>query len=161
MYGRRLQLISYVDFEQYQLALWATAAVYIDCHVWREWMFEIYNTLCRFRWNYAQKFLNIYDSVRLCSDRKGRPFSGVRSDRKYIIEAVCINCNKRFSSMHAVSMHLKATAAPPFFQAPDSMVFRLYVGLEIPFQSTEWLPLAVYGIMISTSGIFFWSPGFV
>ncbi|MGC2573200.1 MAG: hypothetical protein WA364_16935 [Candidatus Nitrosopolaris sp.] len=34
-----------------------------------------------------------------------------RSDRKCINEAVCINCNKRFSSVHAVSMHLKATAA--------------------------------------------------
>jgi hypothetical protein len=28
-----------------------------------------------------------------------------------IIDAVCINCNKRFKSMRAVSMHLKTTAA--------------------------------------------------
>ena len=40
-----------------------------------------------------------------------QPFSGVRSDRKCIIEAVCINCNKRFNSTRAVGMHLKATAA--------------------------------------------------
>ncbi len=27
-----------------------------------------------------------------------------------IIDAICINCNKRFKSMHAVSMHLRVTA---------------------------------------------------
>jgi hypothetical protein len=26
-------------------------------------------------------------------------------------DAVCVNCNKRFTSMHGVSMHLKMTAA--------------------------------------------------
>jgi len=35
----------------------------------------------------------------------------VYSDRGPIIEAACINCNKRFRSMLAVSMHLKMTAA--------------------------------------------------
>jgi hypothetical protein len=29
----------------------------------------------------------------------------------WIIDAVCINCNKRFTSMRAVSMHLKMTGA--------------------------------------------------
>src|SRR5215469_2498887 len=33
------------------------------------------------------------------------------SDKLWVINAVCINCNKRFKSMHAVSMHLKVTAA--------------------------------------------------
>ena len=33
------------------------------------------------------------------------------SDKLWLIDAVCINCNKRFKSMHAVSMHLKVTAA--------------------------------------------------
>lgn len=28
-----------------------------------------------------------------------------------IIDATCINCNKRFKSMRAVSMHIKMTAA--------------------------------------------------
>ncbi len=28
-----------------------------------------------------------------------------------IIDAICINCNKRFTSTRAVSMHLKMTAA--------------------------------------------------
>jgi hypothetical protein len=28
-----------------------------------------------------------------------------------IIDAICINCNKRFKSVRAVSMHLKVTAA--------------------------------------------------
>ena len=32
------------------------------------------------------------------------------SDKVWIIDAVCINCNKRFKSMRAVSMHLKMTA---------------------------------------------------
>ena len=33
------------------------------------------------------------------------------ADKVWIIDAVCINCNKRFTSMRAVSMHLKMTAA--------------------------------------------------
>jgi len=39
------------------------------------------------------------------------PSSERRSDKAWIIEAVCINCNKRFNSTRAVSMHLKATGA--------------------------------------------------
>jgi len=39
------------------------------------------------------------------------PSSERRSDKAWIIEAVCINCNKRFKSMRSVSIHLKATAA--------------------------------------------------
>jgi len=34
----------------------------------------------------------------------------VLSDKVLIIDAVCINCNKRFKSMRAVSMHLRMTA---------------------------------------------------
>ncbi|HXP50737.1 MAG TPA: hypothetical protein VN922_12320, partial [Bacteroidia bacterium] len=34
----------------------------------------------------------------------------VPSTQVSIIDAICINCNKRFKSMHAVSMHLKTTA---------------------------------------------------
>ncbi len=33
------------------------------------------------------------------------------SDKVWIIEAVCSNCNKRFTSIRAVSMHLKMTGA--------------------------------------------------
>lgn len=33
------------------------------------------------------------------------------SDNASVIDAICINCNKRFKSMRAVTMHLKATAA--------------------------------------------------
>jgi hypothetical protein len=40
-----------------------------------------------------------------------QPFSEGRSYRTWIIEARCINCNKQFSSMNALSMHLKVTAA--------------------------------------------------
>jgi hypothetical protein len=32
------------------------------------------------------------------------------ASRVSIIHAVCVNCNKRFKSMRAVSMHLKMTA---------------------------------------------------
>jgi hypothetical protein len=34
----------------------------------------------------------------------------VHSDKVLIIDAECVNCNKRFSSMRGVSMHLKVTA---------------------------------------------------
>jgi hypothetical protein len=34
----------------------------------------------------------------------------IHSDKVRIIDAICINCNKRFKSMRAVSMHLKMTA---------------------------------------------------
>lgn len=32
------------------------------------------------------------------------------ADKAWIIDAVCINCNKRFKSMQAISMHLRTTA---------------------------------------------------
>jgi thymidine kinase len=35
----------------------------------------------------------------------------VQSDKVWIIDAICINCNKRFKSVRAVTMHLKMTAA--------------------------------------------------
>jgi hypothetical protein len=35
----------------------------------------------------------------------------IQADKVAGIYAVCINCNKRFTSMRAVSMHLKVTAA--------------------------------------------------
>jgi hypothetical protein len=33
------------------------------------------------------------------------------SNRVRIIDAICINCNKRFTSKRAVSMHLRTTGA--------------------------------------------------
>jgi hypothetical protein len=38
------------------------------------------------------------------------PSSQPHSDKVWIINAVCLNCNKRFSSMRGVSMHLRTTA---------------------------------------------------
>ena len=35
----------------------------------------------------------------------------LHSDKVWIIDAICINCNKRFKSMRAVSMHLRMTGA--------------------------------------------------
>jgi thymidine kinase len=32
-----------------------------------------------------------------------------RADKIWSIDAVCVNCNKRFKSMHAVGMHLRTT----------------------------------------------------
>src|SRR5215469_16880305 len=38
------------------------------------------------------------------------PSSEAHPDKVWIIYAVCINCNKRLTSMRAISMHLKMTA---------------------------------------------------
>ena len=38
------------------------------------------------------------------------PSSEAPSDKVWIIDAICINCNKLFKSMRSVSMHLKMTA---------------------------------------------------
>ena len=32
------------------------------------------------------------------------------NSHKVWIDAICVNCNKRFKTLHAVSMHLKGTA---------------------------------------------------
>ena len=37
------------------------------------------------------------------------PSSEAHSDKVWIIDAICVNCNKRFTSIRAVSMHLKMT----------------------------------------------------
>jgi hypothetical protein len=39
------------------------------------------------------------------------PSSGAYSHKESIIDAICVNCNKRFTSMRGVSMHLKKTSA--------------------------------------------------
>ena len=46
----------------------------------------------------------------LSSDARTLVRIDVLSDKVLIIDAVCINCNKRFKSMRAVSMHLRMTA---------------------------------------------------
>jgi hypothetical protein len=38
------------------------------------------------------------------------PSFEAHSDKELIIDAICINCNKRFTSIRGVSMHLKMTA---------------------------------------------------
>ena len=35
----------------------------------------------------------------------------VLSDNALVVDAICTNCNKRFKSMRAVTMHLKITGA--------------------------------------------------
>jgi hypothetical protein len=37
------------------------------------------------------------------------PSSETHSDKVCMIDAICINCNKRFKSIRAISMHLKMT----------------------------------------------------
>ena len=37
------------------------------------------------------------------------PTFEAHSDKVWIINAICINCNKHFTSMRAVSMHLRMT----------------------------------------------------
>jgi hypothetical protein len=46
------------------------------------------------------------------ADSEGRTLVRIEIDSdKLFIDAVCINCNKRFTSMRAISMHLRMTAA--------------------------------------------------
>jgi hypothetical protein len=37
------------------------------------------------------------------------PSSETQPDKVWIIDAICINCNKRFKSMRAITMHLRMT----------------------------------------------------
>jgi hypothetical protein len=37
------------------------------------------------------------------------PSSEAHTDKELIFYAICINCNKRFKSMRAITMHLKMT----------------------------------------------------
>ena len=39
------------------------------------------------------------------------PSSDTHCNKVWIIDAICINCNKHFTSMRAVSMHLRTTGA--------------------------------------------------
>ena len=50
---------------------------------------------------------------QLSSDERTVVGIEVHSDKLWII-AVCINCKKRFTSMRAISQHLKMTAARHF-----------------------------------------------
>jgi hypothetical protein len=46
------------------------------------------------------------------ADSEGRTVVRIEVDSdKLCIDAVCINCNKRFTSIRAISMHLRMTAA--------------------------------------------------
>ena len=46
------------------------------------------------------------------AESEGRTDVGIEiNSDKLSINAVCINCNKRFTSMRAISMHLRMTAA--------------------------------------------------
>lgn len=45
------------------------------------------------------------------ADSEGRAVIGIETDSGKCIDAVCINCNKRFTSIRAISMHLRMTAA--------------------------------------------------
>ena len=46
------------------------------------------------------------------ADSEGRTAVGIEiNSDKLCIDAVCINCNKRFTSMRAISMHLRMTTA--------------------------------------------------
>ncbi|MGA9154993.1 MAG: hypothetical protein WBZ36_30790 [Candidatus Nitrosopolaris sp.] len=46
------------------------------------------------------------------ADSEGRTVVGIEiNSDKLCIDAVCINCNKRFTSIRGISMHLRMTAA--------------------------------------------------
>ena len=42
---------------------------------------------------------------------EARNLGRIDDDKVRIIDAICINCNKRFNSVRAVTMHLKMTGA--------------------------------------------------
>jgi hypothetical protein len=61
-------------------------------------------------------FLLHQESIKMKKIRVGKlmtnePSSEKHSNKVRIIDAICINCNKRFTSMRSVSMHLKTTGA--------------------------------------------------
>ena len=49
----------------------------------------------------------VYSMVNQLSSKRLEAYSG----KVGIIDAMCINCNKRFKSIRAVSMHLRITGA--------------------------------------------------
>jgi hypothetical protein len=56
----------------------------------------------------------------------------VYSDKLYI-DAVCINCNKQFTSMSAISQHLKMTATRHFVNFINYGNYDKKTGLRNPF----------------------------
>jgi hypothetical protein len=52
---------------------------------------------------------------------------------KSCIDAVCINCNKRFTSIRAISMHLKMTAARHIVNFINYGNYDKKTGLRNPF----------------------------
>ncbi|MGC2573289.1 MAG: hypothetical protein WA364_17380 [Candidatus Nitrosopolaris sp.] len=55
----------------------------------------------------------------------------IRSHKLWVIKAICINCNKRFTSMRAVSVHLKMTAARHTVNITDHGDYDRNTGLTI------------------------------
>ena len=47
----------------------------------------------------------------ISSDARGLGVIELPPDNEWNIDAICVNCNKRFKSMRSVSMHIKMTAA--------------------------------------------------
>src|SRR5215471_9713153 len=62
----------------------------------------------------CEKIFAIDINVKVCYMSSGEinreALREAHPDKVWIIYAVCINCNKRFTSMRAISMHLKMTA---------------------------------------------------
>jgi hypothetical protein len=60
------------------------------------------------------------------------PPSEAHSDKVRIIDAICINCNKRFTSMRAVSMHLKMTGTRHVVTFKNHGNYETKTGLREP-----------------------------
>jgi hypothetical protein len=55
---------------------------------------------------------------------------------KVVVDAVCVNCNKRFTSIRAISMHIKVTAARHAVTFSNHGVYDKKTGLRTNYYNT-------------------------
>ena len=72
------------------------------------------------------------------------PSSEAHSDKVWIIDAVCINCNKRFTSMHGVSMHLKMTGSCHVVNFINHGYYDKKTGLEMNWEVVIFVGLIYF-----------------
>jgi hypothetical protein len=66
------------------------------------------------------------------------PSSEAHSDKELSINAICINCNNRFTSMRGISMHLKVTAAR------HAVNFLSYGNCDVPTFYDAVVPMLIF-----------------
>ena len=60
----------------------------------------------------------------------------LNSDKVADIYAVCVNCNKRFTSIRAISMHIKVTAARHVVNFSNHGVYDKKTGLKANYYNS-------------------------